>query len=118
MKTDKTGDQRWHRRRFFKFLDAEPAGIIEDGKFVAFDQQEPPLMIYGYESDSAYRDDHEYIDECIANGWVPGEWFSEACPEGEFGDQRGEKLIEITEDEFNEAQRRGWPPKAGEAFDN
>ena len=76
--------QRWHRRRFFKL-------VWED------------LTIYGYEDDSPYEEDHEIIDRNLSNGIIDGQWFSEACPEGEGGEQSLERLMPITEKEFEEA---------------
>ena len=107
MKKEKTGAQRWHRRRFYKFLDAESGrvGTFDDNGSVTWLEcvDDEPLMIYGYETDSPYVEDHEGIDKAEANGWTFGEWFSEVCPEGELGGQRASRLIEITEAEFEEA---------------
>lgn len=81
--------KRYEKRRYFKMF---------------FDT----LIIYGYESDSEFEEDHQVLDDATANGYIFGEWFSTACVDGEYGSNHIENLVLITKEEFEEAESRGW----------
>ena len=66
------------------------------------------LTIFGYEDDSPYEEDHENLDDATERGYIFGEWFSAACPEGELGSTHISRLHEITKHQFEAAQRLKW----------
>ena len=66
------------------------------------------VVIYGRKVTSIYPEDIPSIEAAEVRGRIMGEWFSEACPEGELGSNSAEATIEISEQEFLDAYARGW----------
>ena len=66
------------------------------------------FIIYGYEDDSPYEEDHYHIDKLVSRGRIFGFWFSIACPNGEYGSNPLGSLIAISQKEFENAKEKGW----------
>lgn len=103
--------KRWERRRYFKFTWAvPPSGKVRLGDMAldSFPITDKPLVIYGYESDSEFNDDHGYIDECLWHGKVHGYWFSIKCVDGEWGSNPLARMTQISAEEFELAKNVGF----------
>ena len=55
-------------------------------------------------------------EESYHRGYRYGRWYSQVCPEGEYGSAHVATLWEITVADFNEARAQGWLPGSGLAF--
>src|SRR5689334_12838331 len=97
--------KRWEKRHFYICKWPGKTRELAPNEFVF---PEHPLDIYGYEDDSEFEADHERIDDALEQGFIFGKWFSIYCPEGEYGEQHASMLFEITPEQFEAAQERGW----------
>ncbi len=98
--------KRWEKRRYFT-RDWIPKD--EQASPVAFKVFSlPACKIYGYEDDSEFDEDHKSVDFAMERGQIFGRWFSVACTEGEPGTQPITELNEITQEEFETLEKRGW----------
>jgi hypothetical protein len=77
-------------------------------EFESFPITDEPLTIYGYEEDSEYDEDHEYIDNGLEKGFVNGYWFSVLCVDGEYGAHPLDRMESISEADFEAAKQRRW----------
>lgn len=67
------------------------------------------LIVYGFSARSRYPEDHPQEDEAFReNQFFPSVGFSINEPNGEYGFTPLTDVIEITRDEFLNAQRRHW----------
>lgn len=72
--------------------------IVMPGKFT----------IWGRKVGSPYREDQKPIARAEKRGYIMGEWFSTACPDGELGTHHKSAVFAIPESEFIAAWKRGW----------
>lgn len=98
--------------RFFRRVwDPGPAGTVEVGHVVVMTPSTPDggLAIYGYSARSEYPEDHALEDQAWRRRKVFFAWnYSVMAPDGEPGMVPLAEVEEITRDEFELAQRRGW----------
>lgn len=70
---------------------------------------EEPMQVYGYTTESPYREDQMHEDEVwMERRQVRVAAFSEAAVDGELGWVSAEQVEAITEAEFHAAHERGW----------
>lgn len=67
------------------------------------------LVIYGYSARSRFEEDHRYENmRWKAREEFPSYCFSIREPDGEYGFTPLSEVEEISEEEFDEARKRGW----------
>lgn len=66
------------------------------------------LAIYGFSVKSPFPEDDHIEARAFKNGYFMGYCFSTVEPEGEYGSTPLADVTEITEQEFEEARKRGW----------
>lgn len=66
------------------------------------------LAIYGWSCKSPFPEDDAVEKRAFDRGMVMGFCFSEVVPDGEYGSTPLAEVVEISEDEFNQAKERGW----------
>jgi hypothetical protein len=78
-------------------------GMVETFRSASF-------VIYGYSADSEYPDDMPKIEQLRREGRESGWWFSQNCPQGEWGANLVDRMeaTEITRDQFMHALRRSF----------
>jgi hypothetical protein len=86
-----------------------PARRERDGMLILTPQFNG-LRVWGREVGSPYPEDRDPLERLARVGRVQGEWFSQACPEGEIGSMALDDIEEIALEEFSEAFERGWAP--------
>ena len=101
--------KRWEKRRYF-VTDWEPGPPIDHlGPLkIDYSLSLPACTIYGYEDDSEDERDHPIIDSAMKRGLIFGRWFSTMCVAGEWGHHRISDLKDITREEFETVEKRGW----------
>jgi hypothetical protein len=70
----------------------------------------------GQEPDEEGRYELRMRQESYDRGYRYGKYYSQVCPEGEYGSAHVAALWEITQQDFDEAQALGWLPDSGLAF--
>lgn len=101
--------KRWEKRRYF-VTQWEPGppvdhlGPLQVDLFLSL----LACTIYGYEEDSEFDQDHQSIDSGMKQGLIFGRWFSTQCVEGEWGNHRISELKDISRQEFDAFEKRGW----------
>lgn len=73
-----------------------------------FTPQFDGLKIYGWSCKSPFPEDDAVEKRAFDRGMVMGFCFSEVVPDGEYGSTPLAEVVEISEDEFNQAKERGW----------
>ena len=101
--------KRWTKRRYF-YRDWEPGPPIDRLGPLKIDVtfSLPACRIFGYEDDSEDERDHQHIDSAMKRGLIFGRWFSAQCIGGEWGSHRIAELTDITKEQFETAQERGF----------
>lgn len=101
--------KRWEKRRYF-VTQWEPGPPIDHLGPLKIDHcfSLEACTIYGYEDDSEDERDHPIIDSAMKRGLVFGRWFSTMCIAGEWGHHRISDLKDITREEFEAVEKRGW----------
>jgi hypothetical protein len=89
-------------------LPDEEVGQLGGIKRFWFYPHDAGLLIFGLEKFSSYEDDNEMIEDATKRGYIFGEYFSVACPEGELGSNHESRMMEIAAAAFVEARANGW----------
>jgi hypothetical protein len=78
-------------------------GMVEMGRSASF-------VIYGFSADSEFPEDMPMIERLRSEGRQSGWWFSEVCPQGEWGANLVDRMeaTEITREQFMDAFRRSF----------
>lgn len=85
-----------------------PSKVMFAGQEIDVIGLDAELMIYGYKVTTDDPHDAAIMESAEQRGYIFTQSFSVACVEGEPGSHPMSELREITRDEFEAAQARGW----------